>query len=185
MTWEQVEERPPGARWCSTWPLTLPVPAEGAAGCGAGRPASAPAGLQAARDQGAGSAAAGGAGSTAGAAAGTAAGRGGQTPPAGAAQVRPGLGAPWESGRSPNPLSGAFLSLLSLGLSWETISFPQSSVFSTPLPSLLFPRGVFGPVSWARLTSPLPPPDAPYSPGIRTPTLTCSSARSCLTHSGP
>ena len=60
----------------------------------------------------------------------------------GSSEARAGgsLGGRW----GPYPPSGAFLSLLSLGPSWETISFHQSSVFSTQLPSLLFPRGVFG-----------------------------------------
>lgn len=83
--------------WCSAGPLTPPGPAAaGTAGRGAGSPAPAPGALQATWDQGPGGAAAGGAGAEAGAAAGTAAGRGGQTPQAGAAQVRLGLG--WGAG---------------------------------------------------------------------------------------
>lgn len=45
--------------------------------------------------------------------------------------MRPGPGAPREAGRGPHPLAGAFLLLLSLGFSRETL-FPQSPRFCNP-----------------------------------------------------
>lgn len=145
-----------------------PVPAESTAGRGAGRPAPAPGALQAAWDQGAGGTAAGGVGTAPGAAAGAEAGGGRQAPPAGAAQVRPRLGAPGQLGGVPGP-------------SWETISSPEAPGSQNPCQACSCQEGPLVPCP----TGLSPGCLAPLFSGIRTPTLTCSSAPSCLTRSGP